>query len=102
MSLRTLILAGGGVHIDVTTELSCLINLTQLTVSGDQSAGKPRNGAKLTMQWSHMPALQILHFVCVDFLTDDITVLMNSKDLKEVRFASCRPASVPSSAHLLN
>lgn len=68
-------LGGSGIQIDVTTELSCVTNLTQLTARGDRSANERRNGAYLTMQLSHMPALQFLHFVCVASLTEDVTVL---------------------------
>ena len=93
VSLRSLTLAGGA-SIHVTTELSCLTNLTHLTVRGEW-----RNVARLTMQWSHMPALQTLRIACVIFVTADMTVLMNSKDLKAVEFASSQPADMPSSQH---
>lgn len=51
------------------------------------------------MQWSHMPALQTLRFVWVNFETDDMTALMNSEDLNTVEFASSQPADMPSSQH---
>ena len=94
-SLSSLTLAGHG-RIHVTTELSCLTNLTQLTVQGHHRVVGRRHEAKLAMQWSYLPALQALKIECLDFYTDDMTVLIQSKDLKAVKLSSTQPASMTS------
>ena len=96
-SLNFLSLGGGSIH--VTTELSSLTNLTKLVVKGSCSSAGQRFVAKLTVQWSHMPALQDLRVRYVEFSTGDMEVLTNLKDLRAVDFISIQPLDVLSTKH---
>ena len=92
-SLKFLGLSGGG-SLHVTTELSSLINLTRLVVQGICN-----HAAKLTVQWSHMPALQDLRLRQVDFSTGDMEALTYLKDLRAVDFISIQALDVLSTKH---